>query len=333
VRLGLYLNRAVLGADYLLSALQVRLWDPPGYLATLFVHGLFLNKHEANSDLCYPQQRTTVEELRMAIRAFQGAGYQFVAPGEILEGLDPSQRHCLLTFDDGYYNNRRALELMETCNVPALFFVCAESVENGKAFWWDYLYRFRRSQGIAAPHVFSEISQRMRGRTDDIETEILRLTGATKFLPVGEVDRGFTPAELREFASHPKVHIGNHGYGHEFLTSYCITEAAERISKAQQVLTRIAGKAPLAIAYPYGVTSPELTSAAMEAGLRLGFTTVPRKASCRYLSDPRNRMLIGRFPLWEHPSIKAQCERMRSNLLIHCRYESLVSRVKQFRPG
>ncbi len=329
MQLGLHLNRLALQTDYLCSALQVKIWDRPGYLITFFIHGLFLDEHEVDLDLCYPQQRITLQHLETAIVSFQRAGYRFISPSEILQGLDSTRRYCLLTFDDGYYNNRRALGLLEKYDVPAIFFVPAELVEKGHGFWWDQLYRFRRSQGVSSAEVCSEISRRAQGRTCEIEQDVLRLTGAATFAPVGDTDRSFTPEELRQFASHPKVHIGNHGYGHEFLTYYSTKEATERLWKAQQVLKSITGKAPVSIAYPVGGYSAELIAGAMEMGLKLGFTTVPTKADVRQLADPRNRMRIGRFVLENHPGILAQSIRMRSDLLIHYRYERLVKNVKR----
>ena len=46
---------------------------------------------------------------------FVAHGYTFVAPADVLRGLDPAGKYALLTFDDGYYNNRLARQ-------PACFY-------------------------------------------------------------------------------------------------------------------------------------------------------------------------------------------------------------------
>jgi peptidoglycan/xylan/chitin deacetylase (PgdA/CDA1 family) len=327
--LGLMLNRAFSKIDRTCSRVQLRLFERRGALITIFVHGLFLNKSQISQDWCYPQQRTTVPDLRRMIVYFQSAGYRFVSPVELLDGLDPTGKYALLTFDDGYFNNQLALPLLEQYGVPALFFITAGLVEEGRAHWWDVLYRARRQQGVTADEAGEEIRRRYRVTTDQIESELKRELGVDDFRPVGDVDRVFTPSELRSLAEHPNVFIGNHCWTHAFLPAYSLDAARVEIMRAQQALRQITGKPLLAVCYPYGAWNPGVLKICNEAGFKMGFSTVARKESLSVLAHAQRRMLMGRFGLWGNQEIEPQCEFMRSDLMWHLRYARLVARLKR----
>ena len=58
-----------------------------------------------------------------------------------MEGLQPQGKYVLIPFDDGYYNNVRALPVLEEFDVPAVFFISTDHVRRGKAYWWDVIFR------------------------------------------------------------------------------------------------------------------------------------------------------------------------------------------------
>jgi len=323
------LNQSIQYIDNACSRVQIRIGERRGGLITLFVHNLFLDAAEIELNLAYPQQCLTVSDLERCLKYFQAAGYRFVSPQEIIEGLDPNGRHALLTFDDGYFNNTRALPLMESHGVPALFFVSAGMIQEGKAYWWDQLYQIRRSEGRSQAEAFAEIARQTGRRTDEIEAQFSKELNVRAFRAASDVDRLFTPQELRDFASHPLVSIGNHGCFHEFLPAYPVSEAGQAILRAQQILQEITGKPPLAIAYPYGAYSPEVCRLARQAGLHLGFGTEPRKQYVSSMYDENQRMRWGRQTLMGSKSIEAQCHLMRSDLTLHSRYRSLVENLKR----
>ena len=321
------LNRAVMAVDHAASRVQVRLGERRGALVTLFFHNVFADEREVALDLAYPQQRTTVEDLRRVIEYYQLAGYRFVSQDEVLRGLDPAGRFVLLTFDDGYFNNRRALPLMEKYNAPALFFVPGEMVRTGKSYWWDVLWRERRKQGCSVNAAMAEVWDRVGGRAEEIEAEVMKKTGA-ELRAAGEVDRLFTAAELAKFAAHPLVSIGNHGCSHECLTAYSRGEALEIVTRAQKQLAEITGKVPAAIAYPYGLLSRETVEVSREAGLKLGFVTEARKFYANQSADAGALMHMGRFSIWSERAIEPQCELTRADLMWHARYRAFVEKRK-----
>jgi hypothetical protein len=93
-------------------------------------------------------------------------------------------------------------------------------------------------------------------------------------------------------------------------------------------LETITGKTPLVVGYPYGAISPETLQAAASAGLKLGFTVQARKDYLRSIRDPQPWLTFGRFVLWGNPAIQAQCRKMRSDLMLHYRYEQALRSIK-----
>jgi len=328
--LGLKANRFVFRTDQLLSSIQLRLGERKGSLLAVFFHGIFSDQDECELDLCYPQQRTTVDHLDRTVQYFKETCHQFVTPRDIIEGLDPDGRHVLLTFDDGYYNNIKALPILEKHNVPALFFVVAGLVETGRPFWWDVLYRVWRAQQMPMERACSEIGNKIAQRSEVLEKCAMEVANVSELRPVGDVDRVFTPAELRSFAAHPLVHIGNHSWMHEYLPLYSAAEISQNIEHTQQQLESMTGKKSLAIAYPYGAINPEVLRAAASAGIELGFTTQARKSYHPATRDPLARLSLGRFVVWGNQPIPPQCGRMRSDIMLHYWYERGLRNVKRW---
>ncbi len=327
------LNRAVENLDAICSRIQLRAGERRGGLITLMVHSLFWDTAEIERHLVYPQQRLTVGQLDRAIKYFQSVGYRFVSPSEIIKGLDADGKYVLLTFDDGYFNNQRALPLMESHSVPGLFFVPARMIQDGKAYWWDELYRTRRRQGRSQDEVFAEIHHLAGRRTEEVEKKLLTELGVHEFRAVSDVDRLFTSQELKEFASHPLVSIGNHGCWHEFLPAYPAAEARRAIFEAQQIIRDLTGKTPLAIAYPRGGYSDQIIVFARDAGLQLGFAPEIRKEYISRLFQGDRSWRLGRHVLWgvSKWSIETQCELMRSDLGLHCRYRIFMEKLKHMK--
>jgi len=323
------LNRAVMTVDHVCSRLQVRMGERRGGLVTLFFHGVFLDEKEITLDLAYPQQRTTLDDMLRIIEYYQAAGYRFISPGDLLREPDPAGRYALLTFDDGYFNNQRMLPLLEKFDVPALFFVPGEMVLTGKAYWWDVLWRSRRGQGASVDTVMAETWNRVGARADKIESEVMTLAGVNELHAVSDTDRLFTAEELAKFAAHPLVSIGNHGCSHECLTAYSSAEAQAILARAQQQLTSITGKVPLAIAYPYGFLSPSVVAACRTVGLKLGFTTEAWKHYFPTKSAADDLFKIGRCTIWSDRPLEPQCELTRADLQWHAKYRSFIERRKR----
>jgi peptidoglycan/xylan/chitin deacetylase (PgdA/CDA1 family) len=292
--------------------------DKPGLLTFSF-HSLFADAGELQRHIVHPQQAVTLAHFREFVEYFLGHGYSFVNPDDILKGLSEERRYAMITFDDGYYNNVRALPFLREYRVPAVFFITAGHVAENRPFWWDVLYRERMKDGVSSSRIAAE-EKMLKARThDEVERYLAAQLGAHKLHPVGDLDRPFTPSELRDFSREPFVAIGNHTRDHAVLTNYPAEEAFEQIVSAQSLLREMSGIAPVSICYPNGSYSAEVVHLAKAAGLQVGIACDPHKNQLPL--DPQSAavMCLGRFTIQGNDRVTRQCEILRTESHIYPR--------------
>lgn len=284
--------------------------EKPALLIFLF-HSLFRDAKEAEQNLVRtsPDEAVTVEQFRAFTAYFIRAGYQFVSPDHVLKGLVPERKYAMITFDDGYANNRLALPVLKEFGAPAVFFVSVRNVADGRAFWWDVLFRERKRERASPKRIAAEHAAVMKKTHREAERYVADLFGREAFRPISDIDRPFTLDELRELSKNPLAHIGNHTVHHADLVRLPLAEAKREIQESQNALFRATGKLPEAIAYPYGSVGEEIAALAERLGLRLGFTVEKGKNYFPILQP----MLLKRFVLYGKDIIK-QCRRYRSDL-------------------
>ena len=297
--------------DRLIARAPVAMGKEEGVLLTFLFHGLFADPNEVRSRPT-DWQEITVEMFRRFLDHFQKHSYTFVSPDDMATGLDPSGKHVLVTFDDGYYSNTRALPLLEAHRVPAVLFVSTQHVMQGKAFWWDVVESRARSLGTPRKHVQHLIKRLKRLKTPEAEEQVQGLFGRDALMPVSDVDRPFTPLELREFANHPLISLGNHTTDHAILTNYPPDEVRAQIQNAQDDLRRMTGKLPAIIAYPNGDETPAIVDAARSAGILLGVGVRPGRNRLPIQPGSLDAMTLQRFTLTGDCAIEAQCRASRS---------------------
>ncbi len=217
-----------------------------------------------------PQQGITVEMFECFVEYFHRHCYTFVSPNEVAHGLDSNGKYVLVTFDDGYFSNTKALPVLERHGIPAALFVSTDHVLQGKAFWWDVVERESLKRRMPQSHVNQVHESLKRLRTADAEAFVQAEFGPRALRPVGDRDRPFTLPELREIAKHPLISLGNHTSNHDVLTNYSAAEIRAQIESAQEIIGSIVGKAPNFIAYPNGEISDVVLEAARSAGCSLG---------------------------------------------------------------
>jgi len=288
--------------------------EGPSLLALLF-HVLFRDSREAGENHVHPQQHMTVGCFRRIIEYFLRNGYCFVSPHDVLQGLDPSKKYVMLTFDDGYFNNTLALPVLHEFNVPAVFYISTDHVRQGKNFWWDVVYR-QALQANATPAVIEQqLTELKILRTADIEAELKQRFGPGCLTPLGDVDRPFTAQELRDFAREKHVHIGNHTADHAVLTNYRTDEAEQQIKDCQQALREMLGIEAESIAYPNGCYNQQTLEMSRKVGLKLGVTVEQHKNPLPLGKEPLALMRLGRFVPWARPDMDRQCELFRSDVI------------------
>jgi peptidoglycan/xylan/chitin deacetylase (PgdA/CDA1 family) len=303
--------------DRLITRVPFALGSEDGVLLTFLFHSLYQGSDEPRSDVVDPQQEITVEMFRRFVDHFQQHGYTFVSQADLLRGLRPGGKYVLVTFDDGYYNNVRALPVLNEFHIPATFFICTSNVKEGKSFWWDAARRetFRRgTPKEKADRLFTDLK---RLRTADAEAQLRKVFGEDALRPVSDLDRPFTPTELRDFAEHPLVSLGNHTSDHAILPNYPADEARAQILNAQDDIFLMTGKRAEIIAYPNGDESPAIVEMARGLGLRLGVGVEPGRNRLPLELGSRKAMTLKRFTLSAGHAIEAQCRMSRSGLSLY----------------
>jgi len=311
------IQHMVRAADAVIAKAYLKLFRERNALMSFLFHSLFRNEAEIAQNLVDPLQRTTVAQFRQFIEYYLENGYRFVSPDDVLAGLNPDGKYALITFDDGYFNNTLARPILEEYRVPAVFFISTNHVRQNKCFWWDALYRERTAQGVSHRRIKAEAVAMKSLPTEQIESQLINRFGPDALRPRGDIDRPFTPEELREFARSAQVHLGNHTANHAILTNYSAEEVRRQVAECQEALRDMAGVETAAIAYPNGANNPAIVAACGEMGLRLGFTIRPEKNPLPVGARSGGMLRLGRFcPHGEGPMLK-QCRTYRSDLLLY----------------
>src|SRR5207245_10228312 len=146
-----------------------------------------------------------------------------------------------------------------------------------------------------------------RLKTEEVESDLKKKFGKDALRPVGDLDRPFTPGELREFAGHRLVSVGNHTKNHAILTNYGLAEVREQIQGGQDALQQMTEKTPEMISYPNGNSSPQIEQAAREAGLQLGVLVRRGKNRLPLKIGRPEAMSLKRFIRWGDCGIVVQC--------------------------
>jgi len=303
--------------------------ERPALLAIL-LHSVFRDASEATRGVNAPMESLTIEGLHRIIDYYQSHGYVFVSPEDIRRGLATDGRYVLLTFDDGYFNNTRALEVLSAHAVPAAFFISTGHVEEGRSFWWDALHRARLAQGRSRDEIDAEAERLKSLPSEQIEARLRDQIGKDALRPVGDIDRPFTPAELRDFARHPEVHLGNHTRDHAILTNYDEAGVRRQIEAAQQDLRRMCGRTPTIISYPNGNATPRIAEIARDCGLDLGIVVSPRKNRLPIHPGTDEAMRLSRFILWCDERLLPGCELSRSDLLFYQALKRALGRGESY---
>jgi peptidoglycan/xylan/chitin deacetylase (PgdA/CDA1 family) len=314
-------------ADDLFARIGSRL-PAQGALIPVLFHSLYRDKSQLADKTLAPNQDVTVEDFRRFIDAMLESGCTAVSPAQVDAGLPPDGKYVMITFDDGYYNNTLALDVLHEFRVPAAFFISSDHVLQNKGFWWDAFSRemarsgaCERTQRIEIDRIKTWTSQRVEG--------FLRDTfGIDVMKPRGELDRPFTAPELRDFARSPWVHIGNHTCDHAILTNCSRAEIARELRDCQKAIAGILGQAPIAVAYPNGNYSPAVIDECLAAGLRMGFTTRPHRNRLPLHGDG-SRMTLGRFLFMGGKDALAQARRFNSGFIPSDALRMLLNPVRR----
>lgn len=255
-----------------------------GHVTSFLFHRLFDSRDVPAS--IYPHEQVTVSHFEAFLQACQRRGLAFLTPEDVLQGRHLGRRSVMITFDDGYADNLRALPLLEKYCARATFFVAPAHIAEQRRFWCDVVW----SQGDHDLHRYQVLPHEQA--IAEIET---RWPGALK--DITDADRPMTEAEFLALANSPHVEIGHHSYNHTVLSPRSDAFVQEEIRLANQFFQQRLGKSPVAIAYPNGVYSDTLVRQCADLGFRFGFTCEPRTEVLSDKPDPQQLLRLGRYSI------------------------------------
>ncbi len=316
-------RQAIDQIDRILARFSLAFFGDSGSLIIPMFHGIYPDVSFAHSSDYDPQQGITLEQFRALVAAFAARGFTFIRPSDIDDGLEDGGKYVMLTFDDGYFNNVSVLPILEEFKVPAVFFISAGHVLEGKAFWWDVLYRemilSKGSDGMLG----SAYAKCKSVPTDEAEAWIRAQFKLAALRPTSDLDRPMTPAELKSFSQSKYVVLGNHTLDHAILTNYSAKGVREQIEGGQEALHAMAGVRPSCIAYPNGNHSKSIVEAAREIGLTTGVVAYPGRNVIPIPASGNTRMTLTRVVPWGNKNIRSQCDVFRSR---HSLYRMIARR-------
>jgi len=312
---------------YLLTAIEIRdhelskdvdLSEEENAIIIICIHSIFKDKHEMQKNIIDPHQGITIEEFRKLVEYFLNCNYRFISPYDILEGIN--NKSILITFDDGYANNLNILPILKEYNIPAVFFISIDNVENSKCFWWDVLYREFKNIGVSENEIIKEGITLKTMKTEEIEKYLVDKFGKESFMPLSDIDRPFNIIEIKELSKEKNISIGNHTYNHSILTNYSESEYKLQIKKAQDYLFSLTGTEPIAIAYPSGKYSKKIIDSSKDVGLKVGFTMESIKNYIPMKLQYYDIMTLGRFVIRNDIPLLEQLKNYRYDKIIFNKY-------------
>lgn len=267
----------------------------------------------------------TPDYLEEVITGLKRAAIDIVDLDEAVDRLrhpDAKARFVVLTFDDGYRDNRQAgWHVLKRMKVPFTLYIPTAFPEGRGRLWWIALERIiARSQTILVEidgrrHLLQTVRQAeknnafiflhgwLRGLSNaDQEREIVDLCsryGIDLEALCRELIMDWN--EIGEMAADPRATIGAHTVSHPALSKLSETEARFEMRESARVIESVLGTRPRHLSFPYGWTDAaggREFRLAREEGFTTAVTTRPGLLYARHAEQltalPR-LSLNGRF--------------------------------------
>ena len=272
-----YSPKVIKNLGYLINPFLLNFKSERNRLLVFYFHGLYESMKQKQLHHVDPQNNMTTKQFIDFIEYFLHYKYKFIIPKDLSSELKENQSYAMITFDDGYFNNMLAVEILKRYNIPAVFFITTNNVKQNISYWWDIIYKFRVKQGINLETIRNEQRTLKTVKFTAINDYITQNFGIKAFEPWSDIDRPFNEVEVRDLAENPYVSIGNHTHNHSILTCYTRDEIKQELSESSNILFNLTGKYPVSVAFPNGNYNDMVIEVTEEAGFKYAFTTEPKK--------------------------------------------------------
>lgn len=257
----------------LLNPFILNFRDEKKQLLIFYFHGLYETKAQQELNHIDPQTNITVHQFVEFIEYFLQHNYKFILPEDIPSISGQEQPLAMITFDDGYYNNKLAIDILNKYKIPGVFFISTRNIIETKAYWWDIIYRNRKKENASIEAIRKEQTFLKGYKYSYIENYIIENFGEKAFVPWSDIDRPFTKQEIIDLSTNPLVQFGNHTHNHSILTNYNKEEIIKELTTSNNIINELTGKKPISIAFPNGNYNDLVLEVSNKLGLIYGFTT------------------------------------------------------------
>jgi peptidoglycan/xylan/chitin deacetylase (PgdA/CDA1 family) len=229
----------------------------------------------------------------LTAREFGGA----LAAGEL------PAKTCLVTFDDGWFDNHaHALPILEREKVPALMFVATDYIDSDTCFWQERVSRRLHAAWRAGDRATTALAAngvaKLAGLAEpDARRAIQEAVSAHKKLPIAQLeawidslfaalaaagvdaasggdDRFMTWTQVADLANSSVVTLGSHACSHRPLSKVDADTRRRELIESRRLLQARLGREVRTIAYPDGGHDDDTVQDTHDAGYELAFTTI-----------------------------------------------------------
>lgn len=313
--------------NYYFSEKYINAFRYTPYIQTFLFHKIYRNRSEVIPENGAILEGIDKHQFETFIKFFCKRNVQFIDETDILnDKLDPNKQYIYLTFDDGYYNNFWCLDILEKYKVKATFMISTNHIQQGKAFWWDVVFRemSRNTNNYSALYINKKILELHKIKWREQEDFIIDSYGTNALQPNNDLDRPMSASELKLFASHPYVTLGNHTHNHLNITLYKEEELIESIKLAEDFLSTVTSQKISSISYPYGYHNDTCINTISKLNYKIGITINNGKNNFSDIEDENKLLRLKRNELSGHLDIVQQCRIFHTNF-------SFYANIKNFK--
>ena len=211
-------------------------------------------------------------------------------------------RTCLVTFDDGWWDNAEyALPILARHRIPAVVFLATAYIGTQRCFWQETLTAMLcelARHGEAARAIFEEldaldilrmnevdtriavrplISKLKLKSAEEIEVVIARaqalLDGLGKTTPASETDRFMSWEQVLSLKQSGLIELGSHAHTHTPLPKLSDATSDDELQLAHRKIEQALHSPPTSFAYPNGDYHEDSIRQVDAMGYELAFTT------------------------------------------------------------
>lgn len=194
-----------------------------------------------------------------------------------------SRPGCVITFDDGYYDNYLiARDYLEPSAVPATFFITTQNLDTEEMFWWDKLLLNKDFYLEVTQRPFTEIERQLKNSSPEAINAFFskypKLQQESS--SVRERFRSMTSSELHDLSKLKCSTIGAHTVNHPRLTILDEQSIFEELSVSKRVIENIIDAEVPVCSFPFGAYNHRVLKVCKRLGFKKTATTSERNAYC-----------------------------------------------------